>query len=286
MDKDLQVIQEYLGTEETPVFVQRLTGGDINDVFLVEINHERVVVKKNEERRFPGMLEKEFRALVYLRENSPARYPNAIESFVANGFQYLLLEYVEPANNSDKGQRSLGRLLAQQHAVSNEFFGWEEDNYIGSLSQQNDMMSSWSDFYAEQRLLFQAKMAFDSGVVDRTFVTKMERFCSKLPELFPQEKPALLHGDLWGGNYFIGKNDIPLLYDPAVYFGHREIDIAMTRLFGGFSSAFYQGYNEENSLESGWEERIPLGQLYPNMVHLNLFGTAYLGAVTTVIDRF
>lgn len=285
-DKDLQIIQEYLGTEDTPVFINRLTGGDINDVFLIEIKDERIVVKRNEQQRFPEMLEKEFRALAFLGDTSPVRYPKVIKNFVAEGFQYLLLEYIEPANNSVKGQEKLGRLLAQQHTVSNDLFGWDEDNYIGSLSQPNHKMSSWSDFYAEQRLLFQTKMAYDRGIVDRSFVTKMDRFCSKLTGLFPKEKPSLLHGDLWGGNYFIGKNDVPVLYDPAVYFGHREIDIAMTRLFGGFSSEFYQSYNQENALESGWEERIVLGQLYPNMVHLNLFGTAYLGAVTSVIDRF
>ena len=284
--RDLQKIQEKCDWETQPTLIKRLSGGDINDVFLIQYKEESIVVKKNEEQRFPKMLAKEYSALQFLADNTPIRYPKVKSAFEADGFQYLLMEYIAPGENTEKGQLNLGRLLAREHRVTNPDFGWEEDNYIGSLPQINEFKNKWSDFYAECRLLFQTKMAFDNRLVDSAFVTKMESFCYRLTDIFPEEKPALLHGDLWGGNYFFDKTDDPILYDPAVYFGHREVDIAMTRLFGGFSEAFYKAYNEEYPMEKGWEKRIEFGQLYPNMVHLNLFGPAYLSAVTSVINSF
>lgn len=286
MDKELKVIQEYCQFDQRPAFVQRFSGGDINEVFLISNGNERWVIKKNEKDKFPEMLAKEFRALEYLVENAPITYPRPLKEFTHGNQQYLIIEYFEEGNNSLIGQQKLGAKLARQHAVSSDHYGWSEDNYIGSLPQSNKQADDWSDFYANNRLLVQTKLAFDRGVVGKSFVSQMERFCAKIDDVFPEEKPALLHGDLWGGNYFIQPNDEPLLYDPAVYFGHREIDIAMTRLFGGFSTEFYESYNETNPLENGWEDRIPYGQLYPNMVHLNLFGPAYLGAVSSVIGRF
>lgn len=286
MDKDLNIIQDYCHFDELPAFDRRFSGGDINEVFLIRNGNERWVVKKNEKDKFPEMLAKEFRALEYFVENSPVTYPRPLKEFTHGDQQYLVIEYFEEGENTPDGQKRLGAQLAQQHAVSSDQYGWREDNYIGSLPQSNKNTNSWSDFYANNRLLAQTKQAFDAGVVGKQFVSQMERFCARIDEIFPEEKPALLHGDLWGGNCFIQSNGDPLLYDPAVYFGHREIDIAMTRLFGGFSAEFYESYNESNPLVSGWEDRISYGQLYPNMVHLNLFGPAYLGAVTSIIGRF
>lgn len=263
-----------------------LSGGDINDVFKIETNKENIVLKINDRNRFPKMLVKEFRALEFLKSASKAEYPKPIAHFSDETSQYLAMEYIEEGSNSNKGQKLLGQLLADQHKCTNESFGWEEDNYIGSLPQPNSFKSTWSDFYAENRILFQTKLAFDKGIIKKDALVKVERFCSKIDEIFPNEPPALLHGDLWGGNYFIDKEEQPLFYDPAVYFGHREIDIAMTRLFGGFSPEFYESYNQSFPLEKGWENRVEYGQLYPNLVHLNLFGVGYLGSVVDVVGRF
>lgn len=263
-----------------------LSGGDINNVFKIETDKENIVVKINDRNRFPEMLEKEYRALSFFKDASKAIYPNPIAHFSDEKSQYLTMQFIEEGSNSSKGQKLLGKHLADQHKCTHESFGWEEDNYIGSLPQPNSFQSNWSDFYAENRILYQTKMAFDSRIINKDVLTKVERFCLKIEELFQDESPALLHGDLWGGNYFIDQNEQPLFYDPAVYFGHREIDIAMTRLFGGFSSEFYESYNEAFPLEKGWESRIQYGQLYPNLVHLNLFGVGYLSAVVDVVGRF
>ncbi|PHR48862.1 MAG: fructosamine kinase [Fluviicola sp.] len=263
-----------------------LSGGDINDVFKVETDEETLVIKINDLKRFPEMLEKEFRALDFLKSVSKAIYPSPIAHFSDDESQYLVMEYIAEGSNSSNGQKLLGQHLADQHRCSNKSFGWEENNYIGSLPQINTNKSNWYDFYAENRILYQIKIAFDSGIINKEVLNKVERFCAKIEGLFPKESPALLHGDLWGGNYFIDQNDQPLFYDPAVYYGHREIDIAMTRLFGGFSTEFYESYNESFPLEKGWENRIQYGQLYPNLVHLNLFGVGYLSSVVDVVGRF
>lgn len=267
-------------------FVRHLHGGDINDVYLIHADGKDWVVKENDALRFPLMLEKEERALQYLHKNSPAYYPQPLCSFTVDNRQFLVMEYVEKGLNNSKGQVLLGKQLAQQHKVNEDYFGWEEDNYIGSLVQINTKTDNWLEFFIEHRLLFQAKMAFDKQLLTRTDLQRFERMFQRLNELIPEESPALLHGDLWGGNYFIAENDKPFLYDPAVYFGHREIDIGMTQLFGGFSADFYRAYNEEHPLEKGWEDRVPICQLYPNLVHVNLFGSGYVGSVRRVIDKF
>lgn len=285
-EEELLKIQEHCSFNSPCNSVQRLSGGDINDVFVVEFADFKYVVKRNVVNRFPQMMEKEYRALMTLHATRTIRYPQPISHFIFSSHQYLVMEYISSGLNSQKGQELLGKGLAQQHKETNDQFGWQEDNYIGSLPQPNNQSSSWSEFYAGQRLLFQTKLAYDHKHVDQQFVRQMESFCKHLTGLFPEEKPALLHGDLWGGNYFITKEGRPLLYDPAVYYGHREIDIAMTKLFGGFSNAFYESYMESFPLEKGWVERLKYSQLYPNLVHLNLFGGSYLSAIYSVIKRF
>jgi fructosamine-3-kinase len=121
-------------------------------------------------------------------------------------------------------------------------------------------------------------MAIRNGLLAKEWVDKLNENRASLKAFFPAEPPALLHGDLWGGNYFFGKEEV-VLYDPALYFGHRELDLAMTLLFGGFDQAFYSAYHESYPIDAGWMDRLPVTQLYPNLVHLNLFGSSYLGLV-------
>lgn len=269
--------------------VSTLAGGDINQVYLLSTANEKWVVKVNDRKRFPDMLAKEKRALDYfIRSKLALNYAQPLLAGEFDNDQFLVLIYMASSiNKLDKaGQERLGKGLAEQHQITSTQFGWEEDNYIGSLEQPNSWRPNWAAFYAENRILFQTKLAYDNGLLTRIEVNKLERFCAVLSEIFPIEKPALLHGDLWGGNYFLNNEQQPFLFDPAVYFGHREMDIGMTQLFGGFSSTFIASYCFHFPLESGWEERIPFTQLYPNMVHLNLFGRAYWNAVNATVSKF
>lgn len=278
-------VEKQIG-EELIASPKKLSGGDINDVYSIETAKNKYVVKINLKTQFPKMLEKEASALTYLNKNSPLNYPSPIYQFEETSNQYLILNYVQKGQNSQAGQQKLGELLAEQHKHSHSEFGWEESNYIGSLFQPNKFHKTWSDFYANERLLYQTKLAFDKGLVEKELIKKMENLCKELPAIFPNESPALLHGDLWGGNYFIDNIGNPFVYDPAVYFGHREMDLGMTRLFGGFDADFYTAYNTAFPLEKKWQHRIPITQLYPNLVHLNLFGRGYLAVVEMVLEKF
>ncbi len=171
------------------------------------------------------------------------------------------------------------------HRSTRPYFGWKEDNYIGNLIQRNTPHSDWSSFYAVCRILPLIQKLFDEQKYTRGDMTRSETFCKKLPELFPEEAPALLHGDLWQGNFLISDQGISV-YDPAVYYGHREMEIGMTLLFGGFDRQFYNAYERIYPLAAGWEERIPVAQLYPVLVHAVLFGGPYVQKACSIIKRY
>jgi protein-ribulosamine 3-kinase len=217
-------------------------------------------------------------ALTYLAQHSQLRFPAVITHGIVESYQYLLLEYIEEGTPSTKLSRDFGRKLAEQHRISYPQFGWMENNYIGRLMQSNNAASHWIDFFLEQRILPLVSMAIHRGLLEKAWVVKLNQSRFAMAPLFPEEPPALLHGDLWGGNYFYGKQGV-VVYDPAMYYGHREMDLAMTRLFGGFDRDFYSSYQECYPLDASWMERLPVTQLYPNLVHLNLFGSSYIRAV-------
>jgi len=261
-------------------------GGSINEAYQLETNEGRFFVKVNSADRFPAMFEAEADGLERLRATNAIRVPQVIATGEDHDDTYLLLEHIEASARSANYWEDLGRSLAKLHRHTNDRFGLERNNYIGSLTQANDGLTSWSTFFIRCRLEPQVKLARDKQRIGMGDVLRFERLYGKAASLFPAEPPALLHGDLWSGNILIGPSGGPVLIDPAVYFGHREMDIAMTKLFGGFDEGFYRAYNDELSLESGWEERMELFNLYPLLVHVNLFGGGYIGQVQTVLKRF
>lgn len=282
----LSFIKEQCNFSQTPQLLNPLSGGDINTVLLIQAEDHRWVVKQNEVNRFPDMLEKEYRAMEFLHANSPLFYPKVLAHFKNEQHQFLVLEYIESGENHKSAQESFGRGLAEQHRLSDTHFGWTEDNYIGRLVQVNQRSTGWIDFFVENRLLLQSKMAFDQSLFNKTVLNKIENLCNQLEGIIPEEEPALLHGDLWGGNYFINRSGQAVLYDPAIYYGHREMDLAMTKLFGGFAFEFYESYQNELALAPAWKERLPIFQLYPYLVHLNMFGTSYLPAIQDIVRPF
>lgn len=243
-------------------------------------------LKWNDRKKFPGMFVSEGRGLALLREAKALAVPNVIYAGEAGSFQFILLEHIAEGKKSKTFWRDFGSGLATLHATSATAFGLDHDNYIGSLPQQNTLCVSWVDFFIEQRLKRQLQISHDGKTIDRGITEKFESLFRKLPSILTEEPPSLLHGDLWSGNIMVSAQGNPSLIDPAVYFGHREMDLAMTKLFGGFDRSYLESYQEAYILQPGYEERFEVYNLYPLLVHLNLFGGEYFVQVAEVLKRF
>ncbi len=262
-------------------------GGDINSAFQIEdAGGEKYFLKLNDAGRFPGMFEKEAHGLNVLNDGSSLFVPEVIRHGISGDQQFLLLQWIAKGRQSVNFWESFGARLAEMHKVQQPFFGFTEDNYIGSMVQVNSRAESWSVFYAQSRILPAAKQLFERRDFSKSDLLSAENFCKHIAEIFPEEPPALLHGDLWSGNYMVAANGHAAIFDPAVHYGHREMDLGMTRLFGGFDLDFYRSYQASYPLEKDWQGRLPYTQLYPLLVHSLLFGGQYIQSVKNVLRQF
>jgi fructosamine-3-kinase len=261
-------------------------GGCINNGGRVDTTDGVFFLKWNNRKRYPGMFAAEAKGLSLLRAAKSLKIPDVIFVSEAGENQFLVLEYIEHRDKRKSYWRDFGYGLAQIHRQTRDKFGLDHDNYIGSLVQENSATRSWVDFFIQQRLTVQLRLAVDSGKLGAETLRLFERLFVKLPGLLPQEPPSLLHGDLWAGNIMATAQGDPCLIDPAVYFGNREVDLAMTALFGGFDPLYHESYNEAYPLQPGWEERVDVYNLYPLLVHVNLFGGSYIAQTLTVVKRF
>jgi fructosamine-3-kinase len=211
------------------------------------------------------------------------RVPEVIEVTVAGGEARIVLERIEFEKTTREIEGLLGEQLAAVHRCTAENFGWHRDNTIGLTPQRNIQTDDWVSFFREQRLEFQLQLAASNGYGGELSALG-EELVVKLPEIFDKHDPvpSLLHGDLWGGNWGAADGQ-PIIFDPAVYYGDRETDIAMTKLFGGFGPAFYEAYEAAWPLTEGFETRCRLYQLYHVLNHLNLFGHAYRGQAISLM---
>lgn len=261
-------------------------GGDINQAFLLETNQGRFLIKVNAAMYGLDMFEKEAKGLLHLAETKSLRVPMPLFDGKYHQELFFVMEYIEPGTASENFWESFGEGIAKLHANSNTHYGFEHNNFIGSLLQPNNKLETWANFYAHQRLIPLAHKANKRGVLENEHVDLIEKISTRLSSIFPDEKPALLHGDLWSGNFMADQQGNPVIFDPAVYFGNREMDIAMSLLFGGFDSSFYTSYHYYYPLPPEWEKRIKLCQLYPLLVHLTLFGGNYHEQVIDVIEKY
>lgn len=263
-----------------------LPGGCINRCYKLKTNAGFFFVKLNSASRFPGMFESEAKGLKLLKSTGTIQIPEVI--FCGNDGEtgFLILQFIEPGLRQKVFFRLFGEQMAQLHKHFSDFSGLEYDNYIGSLKQSNLRHKSWTEFFREERLDKQVELARNKGAIDKDTVKQFHHLFEHLDGIFPEEKSSFLHGDLWNGNYLTAANGNACLIDPAVYYGFREMDIAMSRLFGGFSNEFYESYQFHFPMEKGWEERADICNLYPLMVHVNLFGGGYLQEVKSILKRY
>jgi len=257
-------------------------GGDIASAWRVDAGTQTIFLKTAAAASI-GVFEGEAEGLDELRQAGAVRVPGHIACGTAGFSSFLALEWIVAEPPGESEERLLGRALAAQHRCCKDRFGWHRDNTIGSTPQHNRWSDDWVTFFTDQRLGFQLRLAADKGFGGElqsggaTLLASCGRF-------FADYRPdsSLLHGDLWGGNWTASGGQ-PVIFDPAVYYGDRETDIAMTRLFGGFGPAFYRAYEDAWPLPAGHESRLRLYQLYHVLNHLNLFGRSYLGRALALL---
>jgi fructosamine-3-kinase len=250
-----------------------VSGGDINSAHEMTLTDGRVVFVKSNFVADPTMFAAEARGLAWLAEARALRVPEVL----GVGDTFLVLERISPARRRADFDERLGRALAALHRFGAPGFGLDHDNFIGRLPLSNTPAPTWPEFYRARRLEPQLRLARDAGLCSSAMARGFDRLFSVLEErVGPAEPPARLHGDLWGGNVIGDETGVACLIDPAVYGGHREVDLAMMRLFGGFGHHVFAAYEEAWPLSPGHEDRVPLYQLYFLMVHVNLFGGSYV----------
>jgi|SRR5699024_4318764 len=265
-----------------------VSGGSINQAARIELSSGNSCFLKWNRTADPEMFNKEQKGLETLsRAQTDLCIPEVYATgATAEGTGYLVQEYMSEGHLQPHSATDFGRDLAQLHRHSTDRFGLDYDNYIGKLPQSNTKHDQWTDFFIEERMQPQLKMAVDAGKLGTQTANHFNALFKQLKSIFPKAPPSLLHGDLWGGNYFYDEAGRAVLYDPAVYYGHREIELAFTHLFGGFSSEFYQSYTNEWPLDPGFSSRKDIYNLYPLLVHTNLFGGSYGRRVEGIVGRY
>lgn len=264
-------------------------GGCINQTHLIEGNGQRYFVKLNNAGSLP-MFEAEAAGLQEIYNSHTLRVPVPVCWGKSGAKAWLVLEYLDMDSASrSNAAEALGRGLAAMHRITAEKFGWQRDNTIGATPQINKTSSDWIQFWRKRRLGYQLQLAHANGYTG-ALQTKGEQLMARLDAFFARSPAAsLLHGDLWSGNYAfaagVDGNTVPVIFDPAVYYGDREADLAMTELFGGFSARFYAAYREAYPLDPGYATRKTLYNLYHILNHLNLFGGGYLHQAEQMMDK-
>jgi fructosamine-3-kinase len=287
MEESLRTcVQELL---DRPIeAVRSVSGGSINQAAAVATAEGHSFFLKWNTSAAADMFPKEQKGLALLQSaRSGLHLPEVIGTGSTDeGTDFILMTQLEQGSEKRDSSRLLGEQLAALHQHMADQYGLDYDNYIGRLPQSNKKHDNWIDFFIDERLEPQLKMALDSGKLPSEISSKFQCLYGRLPDLLPDEPASLLHGDLWGGNYFFDSVGEPAVYDPAVYYGHREIEMAFTHLFGGFSGTFYEAYQQSFPLQPGFNERKDIYNLYPLLVHTNMFGASYARQVEGIMGRF
>ncbi|HEX7064117.1 MAG TPA: fructosamine kinase family protein [Bacillales bacterium] len=265
--------------------IRGVSGGEINEAFLVTTENQRYFVKINQ-KTASDFFRWEARGLELLRSTETVAVPEVYFCGEKDGVAALVLEWVEGQPN-ERTEETLGRDVARLHRSYGQAFGLDYDNFIGTFVQKNGWDDDWVAFLRDKRLAAQAKLAEEKGRMNEKRRSWMERILERVDRWAPANvKPSPLHGDLWGGNWIVGSGGKPYLIDPAAFYGHFEFELAFTELFGGYSGRFYDAYREVQPISPEYEERRPLYQLYYLLVHLNEFGEAYGGSVDRVLQKY
>jgi fructosamine-3-kinase len=266
-------------------FIQ-VGGGSINHTYRITAGKDTFFCKINQLGAFPDLFETERQGLELLARQDVIRIPRVIATGHSGDQQVLILEWIEQGLKTTAFWKNFGQQLAALHHIQGNQFGLATDNYMGALPQSNEPAGNWIDFFVHQRLQPQVQLAVNRQLLEPVHSTHFEKLYQQLGNIFSPEPAALLHGDLWSGNFLCDDAGNPVLIDPAVYFGHRSMDMAMTTLFGGFDEPFYESYHYHYPLPANYRQQWEVCHLYPLLIHLNLFGKSYLADIVHTIRRY
>jgi fructosamine-3-kinase len=266
--------------------IRSVSGGSINQAFKISAGKSDYFLKINDSAPIDFFI-KEAEGLEALSQaKTKLKIPDVIAATEPSDDHpgYLLMEFIQTSQSGNSFM--FGAELARLHQTKSSSFGFDSDNYIGSLPQNNRAHNDWISFFSECRIEPLLKMGIDSGKLQSGILSNWSRLRSTLPDIIPHCEPSLLHGDLWGGNYLFDESGSAVLIDPAVYYGHPEVDLAFSKMFGGFSPDFYHGYKSIKAPEPGFEDRIAIHNLYPLLVHVNLFGGHYTTQLNSTLRKY
>ena len=260
-----------------------VAGGNLNQAICLNTSLGSFLLKTNTHAQ-RDIFEKEARGLDCLRKQDYMHVPKVFCQGNLEGMNYLLMEWIAEGKAGKNYWEEMAQGLAQLHRNKARNFGLEEDNYISILPQVNTEIDNWPEYFIENRLEKMLALALSKKIIDLDFIKRFRKIYPKISSFFPDEEPSLIHGDLWSGNVLINQGG-PCLIDPAVYYGHREMDLAFSQLFGGFNIRLYKTYDELFPLAPGFGERSEIYNLYPLLVHLVLFGKSYYPPIVKVVGK-
>jgi fructosamine-3-kinase len=259
-------------------------GGSINEAYRYSVEEDVFFLKYN--GKVDGIIAKEVDGLMAIAKLNSIATPGVIAFEKIDQYEILILPFIKHGLRTSTAWKNSGYQLAKMHKKPAPHYGWHQSNFIGSLHQNNEPSPDFISFFINQRLNPQLKLARDKNLLSGKEIQEFDLLFSKLNEILPDTTPSLVHGDLWSGNFMIGEGHTPYLIDPSVHFNFRETDLAFTHLFGGFDSIFYEAYQDYFPMAPGFSDRVSLYNLYPLLVHLNLFGSGYYRSVIINLHQY
>ena len=284
MEQIIRHISDQIQSEITAF--RPVSGGDISSAYLLETQSQKFLLKVNSKSFAKSLFLAEQKGLQAIEDTKTIAVPRVHLAGELGGKAFLLMDFIESRRPNAKDYTHLGRDLAKLHLTSSDQFGFSSDNFIGSLPQYNAWHADWAEFYWDERIAPQLELTRKNEALEEKYIPSKDRAIKIFVQLFGEVSPALLHGDLWGGNYLIAADGTPYLIDPAVCYGHSMMDVAMSRLFGGFDAEFYDSYHQIIPQPQFYREQIDIYQLYYLLVHLNLFGRSYRSSVVDILERY
>ncbi|MGI8598951.1 MAG: fructosamine kinase family protein [Chitinophagaceae bacterium] len=278
-----KILKSILGFN---INIQQQAGGCISNCYLVKTHDKKFFCKINSATKFPHLFEQEAKGLNLLGTSYKIKTPEIIDIYYEDDYQILLLEWIEEGERTTTFWKKFGSQLAELHSVTKDQFGLNINNYMGSVLQINEQTSDWNIFFIEQRLKPLVKACKQKGLLTAFHEQVFSTLYTQLPPFFKDVRPALVHGDLWNGNFMCNKNEEPVLIDPAAYYGIPAVDLGMTKLFGGFSRSFHEAYQYHSALSKNQDQQNKICNLYPLLIHLLLFGKSYLPQIEETIKDF